>query len=243
MCAYRVEKIEEVVELRMKDGYTDDMVSKITGVPVGTVRKWTPNAPNRKIKNGRQMSQHANSGTMEERTNRQDEAERIARESFNEAIKDPLIALGIGLWIGEGCKAGSPGSVNRISIGSVDPYIIRLFNKFLEHLGLNTSSISFRVRIANHPDATQPEEALKWWMEQLGFTEEQIDNCDQEKNPRKSPPNHPNGLCLTYITDLEARTKINIWTEMLVGLLDDVSQEQEKQIVQKDLKEISLDDW
>ena len=216
MCAYNRADRDLAVQLRMQDGATDESVSEATGIPIGSIRRWTPGAPGRREYVIRQSTRHGNSGTNEERSTRRAMAEQIAELDFPEAMKDPIVSMGIGLWLGEGLKVGAR---NRVSMGSTDPTIIMLFARFLDRIGLDTAALRARILVPNHPEASTLESAVAWWEERIGFTDDQMAKPAIEAATRKKSPNHPNGTCTVYAFDVEARIKINIWTQMAIDSL------------------------
>jgi len=132
-------------------------------------------------------------------------------------MSNPLLACGIGLWMGEGFKVGPSGrkTDNRIAIGSADPIILLLFLGFLDAIGIDTSLVGARVVIPRYPGLASGD-AVTWWKTTMGFTDDQMANPGMEKPERKRQPKYPNGTCTIYTHDLEGRVKINIWTQMMI---------------------------
>lgn len=79
-----------------------------------------------------------------------------------------LYGLGVGLYWGEGNKA----SKNQVRLGNTDPYLIRVFLKFLTRIcGVNPDDLCFNIQIFNDLD---PDVALSYWVNELGMKPEQF---------------------------------------------------------------------
>lgn len=77
-----------------------------------------------------------------------------------------LYGMGLGLYWGEGNKTNK----NSVRLGNTDVYLIKKFIEFLQKIYcINDSRLKFSVQIFNDID---PDEALKYWSDQLGYGNE-----------------------------------------------------------------------
>jgi hypothetical protein len=79
-----------------------------------------------------------------------------------------LLGIGIGLYWGEGNKANQYS----IRLGNTDPELIKTFIRFLVELfGVDKNKLRFGLQLFSD---TKPEEALEFWVKQLGVKTSQF---------------------------------------------------------------------
>lgn len=218
---YAADFKSEIIRRRMSGEATDEEIVAETGMPLATLVNWTRHAPGRrstKERTKRQFGAHGNTGSVAEKLQRREAAEAEARSSFEASIADPLIAVGLGLWIGEGFKIGTGGKPdNRIAMGSVDPSSLLIFLNFCEAMGLPRGCFGARVVLPRHPLSSSPDDAVQWWQSQLQFSDDQMCGYTIETRPKKNPPRYPNGTCTVYASDAQLRVKVETWSEMVAA--------------------------
>ena len=86
-----------------------------------------------------------------------------------ETIKEKeLLALAIGLYMGEGTKEGIHG----VALANTNPNIHRVYIRFLTEIcGVAKSKLSVSLNIFDDCDV---EKAIEWWCEQLGLHNDQF---------------------------------------------------------------------
>lgn len=119
----------------------------------------------------------------------------LKRRSINEAIylkKNPtgdpffvkinlnqyelfLLALGLGLFWGEGMKKSSSG----VRLGNTDPYMIVFFREFLEKVcGVKREKINYSLQLFGDVDKN---EALQFWCDILSITPKKLGKISMVK--------------------------------------------------------------
>lgn len=161
---------ETAINLR-KEGYSYSYISNIVSVPKNTLSDWLsklPYSPN----------EYTIDNIGKARAAAGARKNQLKKESFNlaalQAVKDignlskrDLFMLGLGVYIGEGCK-----SYNMTKVANANPAIILLSVKwFREICGVKLEN--FRIRLHIYPDNNE-NDCIDYWSKQTGIPKTQF---------------------------------------------------------------------
>jgi transcriptional regulator with XRE-family HTH domain len=178
---YLPTKKSEAVKLR-REGYSYSFISQKTGVAKSTLSLWlkgvpfTPNASAlESIINGQKLSIQTK---RVDRANSLLRAHDFAKTNIQEMSERDVFMLGIGIYVGEGSKAG-----NLTRIVNSDPRIIKFSMLWLKKcFGLSDSN--FKIRIHLYPD-TDEVTAVTFWSKELSLPRESFHSCYVDRRTNK----------------------------------------------------------
>lgn len=163
--------VRETVKNLREEGYSYNYISKLTSIPKATLSDWLsklPYTPNEytidAIGKSRAAAGLRKNQLKQESLNK---ALSQATKDIGKLSKRDLFMLGLGVYIGEGCKTH-----NLIRIVNANPDIIRLSVRwFKEICGVKLGN--FRLRLHVYPDNNQ-EECINFWSKNTGIPKSQF---------------------------------------------------------------------
>jgi hypothetical protein len=105
---------------------------------------------------------------------------------------EQLEALALGIWMGEGTKAGK-----RLAVTNCDPNILRVWIVFLLQV-CKVSPDKLRLRVVIYETGSR-DEALQYWRHELGMSMPCVFGTIKVKPDRTSPVRHPMGTATVYV--------------------------------------------
>lgn len=156
--AHPVSLRERVLKLRSL-GYSYTYISSQTGLPKGTLSEWlkhVPYTPNKEIilKIGKAR---AASGAKKSQMKQESigEAKKEAIKELGRIRQRDMFMLGLGLYLGEGCK-----TYDIVRITNSDPEVLRLAIAWFRALGVPKSNFVIKVHL--YPDS-DIKKSLQFW--------------------------------------------------------------------------------
>jgi transposase len=165
------------IEMREEGKSVNDIAAEL-GVAKSTVFLWVRHMPVDEVERSRQRREHSKLMTdaqwaayRERRDARRAATHAEAAAVVGELTDRELMLLGAAIYWCEGRKAKPWNPDERIQFTNSDPMLLDVFLRFLESLGCDRSSLTYRVSI--HESADQ-ERAVDWWIKRLNLPRERF---------------------------------------------------------------------
>ncbi len=199
-------------------GKSYNEIKKLLGVPKSTLSDWlSKNQSSIKIKHRlSENSQKKNTIRIRSLNKiRKKNLDKLYQEAREEAKKEfeyfkfhPLFISGTTIYWGEGDRS----SRHLIRVGNIDPFMIRLFVKFLREV-CGVSKIKIRAHILIYPDL-DAEKCKNFWIERSGLSAENFNKTVAIEGRHKTR-RIPHGVCYVGISSTYLKEKMNIWLSLL----------------------------
>ncbi len=126
--------------------------------------------------------------------------------------KKELFYTGIGLYLGEGDKR----SKYNVKLANTDPYILRIFLRFLREIcGVDESKIKAELNIFNDVSL---KKAIKFWLDNIGIERDQLKTITIRESKGGSYKNKStNGTLSIYMSNMKLKAIINNWSKGVVN--------------------------
>ncbi|MFA6519305.1 MAG: hypothetical protein WCT41_00555 [Candidatus Paceibacterota bacterium] len=180
---------EKALELR-KSGFSYKYISLKTGLSKATLSGWlteVPYTPNKEtVLSFGKARAAASARRAELRQKSIQEIRKTATKDIGKIGKRDLFMLGLGLYMGEGCKTNS-----QIRVMNSDPCIIRTIIAWFRMLGVEKRQIKLRLHL--YPDS-DVKQSLQFWSHTTSiplsqFQKHQIDRrTDKKAKMRRKLP-------------------------------------------------------
>lgn len=123
--------------------------------------------------------------------------------NYDASGHEQLEALALGIWMGEGTKAGK-----RLAVTNCDPNILRIWIAFLLRV-CNVDPDKLRLRV-NIYETSSRDEVLQYWHHQLGVSMPCVFGTIKVSPGRTSPVRHPMGTATVYVNSTFLIKKIQL---------------------------------
>jgi hypothetical protein len=175
-------KKQEAIALRRK-GCSYNMINAKLNLPKSTLSDWLseiPFNPNREmIKRMKKAKLKSAMFKNQQKIEQINQMRIVAIKELGNINKRDRWLLGIGLYLGEGCKNNET-----IRIVNSDPDIIKIATKwFIEICGLKIKN--FRPYIHMYPD-NNPKKSLSYWSQITGVPKHQFGKINIDRRTNKS---------------------------------------------------------
>lgn len=138
-----------------------------------------------------------------------------ARKQYPSLMKSPDFVFGLGLYAGEGGKAGS-----RVDISNSDPLLISAGFRFYEAIGIPRNEVRFLVAIYEDIDE---REAKAFWEKSVEASPKIMGASKSRSSKGKRKPSYFGTASIRYHS-VEHLTKILTWIEMACEPREHVSE-------------------
>lgn len=219
---------ELAIRLRLNGKSYTEIQKEIGGISKGTLSAWLKgvvmNDAHRarlllrtREKSLRGLLKHNKMQTVDARR-RKDKVLSAATREIKGLSRDQLFILGVALYWAEGHKRplvrdGREISWHPISLTNSDPYLVRIFIKFLKEIGgIPIERVKANLRIFQHLNG---EEMLRFWVKETGIPPENFSKTYlgiSKSSMGKRPFNRlPYGVIQIRISDTNLFHKIMGW--------------------------------
>lgn len=223
----RIQEKLEAIRLRKEKGLSISEIKSIINIPYETIKRWVKSFPltneqdiQLAIRNPN-YKKSINAGKIyseRHRVNRlssQKEGKRIAKR-----CKNSLWAIGAMLYWGEGSKCYR----NTLDFTNSDPYMIKLFVRFLvEELRIEKNKIAITIQCYN--DLRSIEEIENFWVGTTGLDKDNLRKTIINKYPISSKKTKIGkseyGTCKLRVGDVNATQKIFGFIKEIAGIEDE----------------------
>jgi predicted transcriptional regulator len=199
-------------------GKSYNEIKKLLGVPKSTLSDWLGKNQN-SIRIKHILSENAEKkNTIRIRTLnkiRKRNLSKLYQEAREEAKKEfeyfkffPLFISGITIYWGEGDRS----SRHLIRVGNIDPYMIRLFVRFLREV-CGVFKMKIRAHILIYPDLDM-EKCKNFWIKKSGLSSENFNKTVVIKGRHKTR-RIPYGVCYVGVSSTYLKEKMSIWLNLL----------------------------
>lgn len=224
----KIQEKEKAIVLR-KRGKTYTDILRVIPVAKSTLGIWLKDAKLSKTENQkfteakRLASLRGGQAKKKQRIEKQKFVISKSKSEVGSLSERELFLIGVALYWAEGAKEKeySPGSPLRFANG--DPYMIKLFLKWLQYVGVSKERICFDLYLHDN-NKYRTLEVIKYWAYNTGFSEKLFRiyyKKDIPKTKRKNiGPETYFGLVRIYVKESsDLVRKINGWVEGIVAHL------------------------
>ena len=221
----KTQEKERAIALR-KQGKTYVDILRAVPVAKSTLALWLKEAnlsaaENQKFTEAKRLaSLRGGQAKKNQRIERQESLISKSKSEVGNLSKRELFLVGVALYWAEGSKEKdhSPGSPLRFANG--DPYMIKLFLKWLQNVDVKKERICFDIYLHDN-NRYRVSEVVKYWVNNTGFSKKLFKvyyKKDIPKTKRKNiGPDTYFGLVRIYVKESsDLVRKINGWVEGIV---------------------------